>query len=110
MGISSGAAASPRTPDGMQAVGPGQMPDRVGQGPILSRMNIKRIAIATFLLCLLAACGNKGPLVMPQKPVPIEEQAVEPVDEANGEADEAAEQAIEEDAGETVPADADSDE
>ena len=65
MGISSGAAASPRTPDGMQAVGPGQMPDRVGQGPILSRMNIKRIAIATFLLSLLAACGNKGPLVMP---------------------------------------------
>ena len=46
MGISSGAAASPRTPDGMQAVGPRQMPDRVGQGPILSRMNIKRIAIA----------------------------------------------------------------
>lgn len=26
---------------------------------------IKRIAIASFLLCLLAACGNKGPLVMP---------------------------------------------
>ena len=31
---------------------------------------IKRIAIASFLLCLLAACGNKGPLVMPEaKPV-----------------------------------------
>lgn len=27
---------------------------------------IKRIAIATFLFCLLAACGNKGPLVMPE--------------------------------------------
>ncbi len=26
---------------------------------------IKRIAIATFLLRILAACGNKGPLVMP---------------------------------------------
>jgi len=26
----------------------------------------KRIAIATFLLSLLAACGNKGPLVMPE--------------------------------------------
>ena len=26
----------------------------------------KRIAIASFLLCLLAACGNKGPLVMPE--------------------------------------------
>ena len=76
MGISSGAAASPRTPDGMQAVGPGQMPDRVGQGPILSRMNIKRIAIATFLLSLLAACGNKGPLVMPEAK-PAEQPASE---------------------------------
>ena len=76
MGISSGAAASPRTPDGMQAVGPGQMPDRVGQGPILSRMNIKRIAIATSLLCLLAACGNKGPLVMPDAK-PAEQPASE---------------------------------
>ena len=28
----------------------------------------KRIAIASFLLCLLAACGNKGPLVMPEAP------------------------------------------
>lgn len=26
----------------------------------------KRIAIASFLLCLLAACGNKGPLVKPE--------------------------------------------
>lgn len=26
----------------------------------------KRIAIASFLFCLLAACGNKGPLVMPE--------------------------------------------
>ncbi len=25
----------------------------------------KRIAFASLLLCLLAACGNKGPLVMP---------------------------------------------
>ena len=82
MGISSGAAASPRTPDGMQAVGPGQMPDRVGQGPILSRMNIKRIAIATFLLCLLAACGNKGPLVLPQKPAPVEDPLPPPVEPA----------------------------
>lgn len=65
---------------------------------------------AACALLVLTACGNKGPLVMPQKPVPIEERAVEPVDEAGDEADEAAEQAIEEDAGETVPADADSDE
>ena len=87
MGISSGAAASPRTPDGMQAVGPGQMPDRVGQGPILSRMNIKRIAIATFLLCLLAACGNKGPLVLPEKPAadaPVAPDPAAPAGDAAG--------------------------
>ena len=34
-------------------------------------MNIKRIAIATFLLSLLAACGNKGPLVMPDAPAEL---------------------------------------
>ena len=92
MGISSGAAASPRTPDGMQAVGPGQMPDRVGQGPILSRMNIKRIVIAALLLCLLAACGNKGPLVMPEaKPAdqpaataPAAQPAAEPANPESG--------------------------
>ena len=33
---------------------------------------IKRIAFATFLLCILAACGNKGPLVMPS-PAPATE-------------------------------------
>ena len=26
---------------------------------------------------LLAACGNKGPLVMPQKPVPVEQELPE---------------------------------
>ena len=76
----------------MQAVGPGQMPDRVGQGPILSRMNIKRIAIASFLLCLLTACGNKGPLVMPEaKPAdqpaataPAAQPAAEPANPESG--------------------------
>ena len=38
----------------------------------------KRIAIASFLLCLLAACGNKGPLVMPS-PAPAEAPAAPPV-------------------------------
>ena len=32
---------------------------------------IKRIAFATFLLCILAACGNKGPLVMPDAPADL---------------------------------------
>ncbi|HYG07845.1 MAG TPA: lipoprotein [Stenotrophomonas sp.] len=35
-----------------------------------------RIAVAAAGLLLLAACGNKGPLVMPQKPVPVEAQPV----------------------------------
>ena len=41
-----------------------------GAAVTLPRM-IKRIAFASFLLCLLAACGNKGPLVMPQ-PAPAD--------------------------------------
>lgn len=36
----------------------------------------KRFLLLALLACLLAACGNKGPLVMPQKPVPVEEQVV----------------------------------
>lgn len=32
---------------------------------------IKRLAFATFLLCVLAACGNKGPLVMPDAPADL---------------------------------------
>lgn len=38
-------------------------------------MNISRILIVLAGLGLLAACGNKGPLVMPQKPVPVEQPA-----------------------------------
>ena len=53
---------------------------------------IKRIAIATFLLCLLAACGNKGPLVMPEaKPAdqpaataPAAQPAAEPANPESG--------------------------
>ncbi len=52
-----------------------------------------RIALVGATFLLLAACGNKGPLVMPQKPVPVEAQPVadpqqapapqnEPADEA----------------------------
>lgn len=32
---------------------------------------IKRLAFATFLLCFLSACGNKGPLVMPDAPADL---------------------------------------
>ena len=50
---------------------------------------IKRIAIASFLLCLLAACGNKGPLVMPEAkpaeaPAPAEQPVAEPAKTESG--------------------------
>jgi predicted small lipoprotein YifL len=32
---------------------------------------IKRLVFATFLLCTLGACGNKGPLVMPDPPADL---------------------------------------
>ena len=32
---------------------------------------IKRLAFAIFLLCILGACGNKGPLVMPDAPADL---------------------------------------
>lgn len=35
------------------------------------RMKIPRLAIAAACLMLLAACGNKGPLFMPQQPAPV---------------------------------------
>jgi len=39
------------------------------------------IPLAAASLLLLAACGNKGPLVLPQKPVPVEEIAEPAVDD-----------------------------
>lgn len=39
------------------------------------------IPLAALALLFLSACGNKGPLVMPQKPVPVEE-VVEPAADA----------------------------
>ncbi len=49
---------------------------------ILGRMkiphrNVILIPLAAASLLFLSACGNKGPLVLPQKPVPVEE-TVEP--------------------------------
>lgn len=43
----------------------------------MSRPSV-RLALVGATFVLLAACGNKGPLVMPQKPVPVEAQPVPP--------------------------------
>lgn len=43
-----------------------------------ARRLVRFIAVGAAFLAV-AACGNKGPLVMPQKPVPVE---VQPVQEA----------------------------
>ena len=45
------------------------------------RRNLILIPLAASGLLFLSACGNKGPLVMPQTPVPVEE-VVEPVEPA----------------------------
>lgn len=56
------------------------------------------LSAAASALLLLSACGNKGPLVMPQKPVPIEEQSVQPAGDADSqkEADRKAQDAVDE--------------
>ncbi|KAF1697167.1 LPS translocon maturation chaperone LptM [Pseudoxanthomonas koreensis] len=41
-------------------------------------MNTKTLCAAAVIALLLAACGNKGPLVMPQKPVPVEQESTAP--------------------------------
>ena len=41
-------------------------------------MNLKTILSAIAVVLVLAACGNKGPLVMPQKPVPVEQEMPAP--------------------------------
>ncbi len=41
-------------------------------------MNLKTILSALAVVLVLAACGNKGPLVMPQKPVPVEQEMPAP--------------------------------
>ncbi|QJD66523.1 sugar transporter [Xanthomonas campestris pv. badrii] len=42
---------------------------------LMSRPSV-RLALVGATFVLLAGCGNKGPLVMPQKPVPVEAQPV----------------------------------
>jgi predicted small lipoprotein YifL len=68
-------------------------------------MNLKTLAVLIALSLPLAGCGNKGPLVLPQKPVPVEESM--PL-EAPPEPTDATAQAIT-DADATVDADADAD-
>jgi|GEM_PF-817175 len=41
-------------------------------------MKIKTVISAVAVVLVLAACGNKGPLVMPQKPVPVEQELPAP--------------------------------
>lgn len=48
------------------------------------RLNVFLIPLAASSLLFLSACGNKGPLVMPQKPVPVEEIAEPVADPATG--------------------------
>ncbi len=37
----------------------------------------KRLVLLSLLSCLLAACGNKGPLVLPEQPAPAAAPAAE---------------------------------
>ncbi|MCL7715000.1 LPS translocon maturation chaperone LptM [Stenotrophomonas mori] len=40
----------------------------------MNKLSLSPMLIAAAcVLLFLTACGNKGPLVMPQKPVPVEE-------------------------------------
>lgn len=48
------------------------------------------IPLAAASLLFLAACGNKGPLVLPQKPVPVEEVAEPAADTVPADATDAA--------------------
>ena len=48
------------------------------------------LAPALAIALLLAACGNKGPLVMPQKPVPVEQEMPAPPPAEQAPADEPA--------------------
>ena len=44
-------------------------------------MNAKTAALLLIAALLLAACGNKGPLVLPEKPAAAEPATPEPADE-----------------------------
>jgi len=50
-------------------------------------MNAKTVVAALFAVLLLAACGNKGPLVLPPKPVPADQGAPAPAGDVDDEAE-----------------------
>ncbi len=60
---------------GCEAAGRHCMPMDILGAMNKSPRSLMLVAAACALL-VLTACGNKGPLVMPQKPVPVEEQVV----------------------------------
>lgn len=60
---------------------------------------LKTLTVATFLV-LLAGCGAKGPLVLPDRTAPDQVPDEQPADEADGDVDDQPQQ----DAAEAVPA------
>lgn len=51
-------------------------------------MKAKTAVLALVVALLLAACGNKGPLVLPQKPDPAQQEApATPVDDEDDDTD-----------------------
>ncbi len=42
---------------------------------------VSRFALSSAVLLALSACGNKGPLVLPEKPVPVQPAASPAVDD-----------------------------
>ncbi len=60
---------------------------RYTRGMSILHRNRILIPLAAASLLLLAACGNKGPLVLPQKPVPVEEVAEPAADAVPADAD-----------------------
>ena len=46
-------------------------------------MKMLRLAFTASALLVLAACGNKGPLVLPQKPAPVQDPLPPPAEPAD---------------------------
>ncbi|AKC86482.1 LPS translocon maturation chaperone LptM [Pseudoxanthomonas suwonensis] len=70
-------------------------------------MNTKTVLSAAAVALALAACGNKGPLVMPQEPVPAEQEVPVPPPAAEPATDPALQDPTDADAADDPGADAD---